>query len=363
MSKIERNFYLEPLDIYDTLMAKEKRLSIAAMLNIAREKGVLLSGEDSRESLARYLSSIPFDYGDISRLYDLIESDARRDKTTSSRVKKELKFPSILTAVNTLNDERSVYGEVYSIVSPPSSQTVVLDVRYIETDFSKARMLQKTRKDARIEFNIATSDTLIRYPANDKCGQIVRSLIKKVENGLGDDIVLERIELSNIVTAEKRNDFFFKLMDNLSGMPAKDVVSVRMMPMNGDSDEDAQEEEENSQLVSLIKRVSFDGQAITASKEYKSLVDKGFFISNVTWKACDMTVSPNILVELEAGFAVQGECKDFKYAVKGTYAFEKEANGFSLYKKTATELDRIKYLGLIERAAKSSLDEVSNVKN
>jgi hypothetical protein len=356
-----RNYYLTPLDIYDTLMAKERKLSISTMIQLAQKKGILLSSQDSRETLARYISSIPFDYGDIEELYNIIETDQRREKTTNSTVRKTISFDSVKDDVDKLNEEREVFGEVYSIVSNPNSPTVIIDAKYRETDFAKARMLQTTKREARIELSPKTKDTLIRFPANEKCNQIVNALISNIEKYTGQNIEVEKVELTNITTPAKRNKFFFSLMNGIEGMPTKDVLSVKMIPMNL---EDADEEpEENAQITSLIRRVAIDGQAITASKEYQSLVSKGFFISSIVWQADDTTTNPNTLVELEAGFAVQSECKDFKYSVKGTYAFEKEAGGFSLHRKPASELDRIKYLSLIEKAAKDSLDEVSNDKD
>lgn len=355
--------YIRPIDIYDTFMAKEKKLSVNTILKIARKKGIILSSDTSRDELSRYISSIPFDNSDIAELYELIESDRRAEKTTSNRVKKQVTFDEIKAAVDKLNEERAPFDEVYTILTDPGASTCILDAVYYETDYSKARMLQTTKKKARIEF-APRGDTLVRFPANEKCTKIVDSILSNIESNSGEVLSVEHIELSHIADAEKRNNFFISLLGNVENMPAKDVVSVKMVPIADTDDFTSDEEEASSpELTGLIKRVAIDGKAITVLKEYQSLIQKGFFISSLTWIAEDKDVKPNVLVELEAGFANPNECKGFKYSVRGIYTLEKDSGMFSIQKKAAPEAARIKYLAVIEKAAKRSIDEISHDKS
>jgi hypothetical protein len=362
MIKPMSKYHVRPIDIYDTFMAKEKKLSITTILQIARAKGIILSPNSSRENLAQYISSIPFDYDDIVELYTLIESDKKGEKTTSTRVKKKLDFTTVNSAVDKLNKDRELFKEVYQIISPPNSPVIVLEATYHETDYSRARMLQTTKRKARIEFTSKT-DTLVRFPANGKCTQIVNDIILNIETNEGEKFDVEKIELSHISSPERRNSFFLSLLSNADQMVTEDIVSVKMMPLNADGDDDMNETEGGTAITGLIKRIAIEGTAITALNEYKSLINNGFFISNISWKAKDTTTNPNILVELEAGFSNPVDCIDFKYSVKGIYTLEKDSGFFSLHRKQATETDRLKYLTKIENAAKASMDKVNDDKS
>lgn len=353
--------YIRPIDIYDTFMAKEKRLSIVTMLKIARSKGILLSVHSDREELARQISHIPFDSSDIVSLYEKIEEDKKREKTTSTRIKQKIAFSNIKGAIDRLKEQRGLFDEVYTIVSNPDAPTCIIEALYYETDFSKARMLQTTKRKARIEID-SKDGTLIRFPANEKCTQIVDSIIKNIEEASdSQELFIERIELAHVTNSEQRNKFFLTLLNSLEKLPAKDVIAVKMIPMDSLDEDDEDEDSANKkEITGMIRKIAIEGQALTASPEYQGLIEKQFFISNMIWTATDTGSSPNVLVELEAGFANQQDCRDFKYSVKGTYSVEKDSGVFSMHRKQATESDRLKYLSLIEKAAQRSISELGN---
>lgn len=370
MNNTARNYFINSVDIYDTLMAKSKQLTKSIIMDIAQKKGFLISKDDTREELATFAASLPFDYDDIGALYDLIEQDQHRDKVTSSTVKKKIAFENLKVAIDRVNEERAPYGEVLTILSDPRDGKIAVQASYVDTNFGKARMLQHTKREARIEFGATQNATHVRLPANEKCAKILSSIVKAIEESTGDTLEMEKVELRNITKPAKRNDFFFGLLNSVAGMPLQNILSVKMVPMpisaDNDSDEvdtETSEEEvviEGPRITGLIKRVAIEGDAVHGTREYQSLVEKGFFIANISWQAIDTNAKPSLMVELEAGFADQTECKGFKYAVKGIYNQEKDSGDFSFRRKAADDLTKRKYLTLIEKAAKTSFDGLTS---
>ena len=45
---------------------------------------------------------------------------------------------------------------------------VAVDLKYVETDFSKTRLRQRQTKEARIEFNVMDGHTIVTLPATEK---------------------------------------------------------------------------------------------------------------------------------------------------------------------------------------------------
>ncbi|WCB45065.1 hypothetical protein [Nitratidesulfovibrio vulgaris] len=360
---MSKKFHITQDDIQDVLLARGKKANATALINIAKDKNILLSHEDSRETLALYVSKLPFDYHDIAKLYDMIEQDQRREKTTSQKIKSRLSDQDLRSAVGKHISNNTQTKDTLNIVSKPDATTFVLEIEYDEDDFSKARMLQTIRKKSRIEVCLNDNSALVRHQANEKCEQIVASILSLIKEQKKEPIEIEKIELSNIASADRRNTFFEHLLKKCDGLVGQNVISVRISRMQIDDAEDSDAEQESDEAVPapcFIKKVVLEGESLLAQEEYLNFIEKGFYISSIAWQAIDNKSST--MVELEAGFANPSECKDFKYDVKGIYTIEKESGMPSQTKKAASHIDRLKYLDVIEKAATESMREVSNDK-
>ena len=352
---MSRKYHVTEQDIQDVLLARGQKVSVNALVAFAKSKNILISNHDERSTLARYVARIPFDNSDIEFLYDLIEYDQRREKTTNTRIKRSLPELSIRSAAEKFQEERINSNEVFKIISKPASPTCIIEYEYDEEDFGKARMLQVIRKKVRIEISLGSKETLIRHPANQKCELAVDYIISKMNESLDEPFKIEKIDLSHISSPDKRNKFFDDLMKNMEGMLPDDVTGVKIARMGDDTAEHSEDGEEVL-VPGFIKKAALEGSSLLLQEEYQAFKNKGFFISNMKWTAVDSSSEERVKVELEAGFSDQANCKNFKYDVRGIYTTEKDSNLFIDKRRPATEPERIKYLALLEKASELSID-------
>lgn len=356
---MSRKYHITQQDIQDVLLARGQKVSVNALVALAKSKNILVSNHEERVTLARYVANIPFDNADIEFLYDLIEYDQRREKTTNSRVKKTIPETNIRDAVNRLQEERLYSNEVLNIISKPGSPTCIIEYEYDEEDYGKARMLQIVRRKVRLEISLGSKETVIRHPANLKCEQAVDFILSTISDTSEEPFKVEKIDLSHISSPDKRNLFFDSLMKNMDGVQPDDVTGIKIARMgeaDGDTDEDEQEKE--ILVPGFIKKAALEGSSLLLQDEYQVFKNKGFFISNMKWTAVDSTSPERVKIEFEAGFSDQANCKNFKYDIKGIYSTEKDSNLFVDKRRPATEPERIKYLALLEKASETSIDGV-----
>ena len=356
---MSRKYHITRQDIEDVLLARGQKVSVSALVAIAKSKNILVSNNLDRVALAKYVATIPFDNRDIEDLYSLIEYDQRREKMTCSRLKSKIKEDNIRGAVDSFVEKRLKCNDVLSVVSRPGAPTLILEYDYDEEDFGKARMLQIVRKKARIEFNIATSETLIRFPANQQCSNAIEYIVEEINKNSEDSFEVKKIDLSHIANPASRNKFFISLIKNMNQMDVHDVTGVKIARMNSDDNFDDADEDGDTSVPGFIKKAVLEGQALLIQDEFKAFIDKGFYISNIKWKAVDKSSSELAKVEFEAGFSDQSQCKDFKYDVKYIYVFEKDADILADRKKIPTAVERLKYLDLLEKSSELSIDEVA----
>ncbi len=369
---MSRKFHITSLDIFDTLMAKGRKIGIDGLMNMAKNKYILISKGDDKEKLAEYVSQLPYDYDDIVALYEIIEQDTRREKLSTIQIKKKMEYDHIQEAVDSLSTQLANCGEHLSIKSNPNQPVLFLEYEYKDVDFGKATMLQETTLRDRIEFSLKKTDlTDVRFAANQKCKDLIDRIIKEIEQISKNSIDVDEIELSHISDGGKRNRFFFSLISAIPGLELDDVSGVKISKSNDsltvedEIKELAGDDVENDamatkELTGFIKEVAIKGRALLSQKEYQDFVSKGFYISNIVWKSLDKNIEPNLLVEFEAGFSNHQECKGFQYAVKGAYSYKKNESIYSTTRKPLTEPDKLKYKSMLEESARRSKKEASH---
>ena len=86
-------------DIYDLLISGKQRLTASVLRELARDRGIFYSPEDSREELADKLSLLPHDFHDIASIVQKREPPHRREKTTFIRLNSQLSVDEMKDAV------------------------------------------------------------------------------------------------------------------------------------------------------------------------------------------------------------------------------------------------------------------------
>ena len=347
-------------EIYDVLMSSKQRISAAVVLELAKDRGIFYSSKDSRETLVDSLSLLTHDYNDLTIILDQREHAGRAEKITSVT----------LNAALTIEDIREISKE-YIAESPADEKATahqkgadqyVINIQYSEIDYAKTRLVQRTPKEAGIEFHVEGDKTVIRMPANAKAKEIFGNLKDRLDGRKKTEIPTDLIEISEFSTSAQRTHFFTALISSLSGFKLDNVTSVKVEPIRKEAADDELDLEDDQskdlakqEALALVRNVALKGESLLASEEYQSLQKKGFFITAIIWQA-KQTKMPYSIVEFEAAFDDPSAGKGFKYSVRGALNF---IDGE--YTKTLRPIsleDRQEFLKIIEQTARCIISEI-----
>lgn len=347
-------------EIHDALMSAKQKISEKVLLELAKDRGIFFSPKDTREDLISAISLLPHDYHDLNTLLEQREHQGRQEKLTS------VTLPEALT----VEEIKEVLKE-YTTESPPDEKVthhakgndqVVATVKYSDIDYGKTRLIQRTPKEAGIEFHIENNKTVIRMPANDRIKGVFGKLKDKLDAKRKTEIPAIRIEIGEFESPALRTEFFTSLISDLKGFSLKNVTSVKVERLRQEPEEgelqledDQESEEAKQEALALVKKVALKGETLLASDEYQSLAKKGFFITSIIWRSM-LAKHPYPMIEFEAAFEEPMAGKGFKYFVRGAYNVVDKH-----YTKTIRPVDtedKEKYLSIIEDTAANTIKEL-----
>lgn len=340
-------------EIYDALMSAKQKISEKVLIDLAKDRGIFYSAKDGREDLVSAISLLPHDYHDLNTLLEQREHPGRQEKLTS------VTLPEVLT----IEEIKEVLKE-YTAESPPDEKMthhakgndqIVATVKYSDIDYGKTRLIQRTPKEAGIQFHIQSNKTVIRMPANDRIKDVFDKLKDKLDAKRKTEIPTIRIEIGEFESPALRTEFFTTLISGLKGFSLKNVTSVKVERLKQEPEEgelqledDQESEEAKQEALALVKKVALRGDTLLASEEYQSFAKKGFFITSIIWRS-RLAKPPYPLIEFEAAFEDPMRGKGFKYFVRGAYnVVDKD------YTRTIRPVDsedKERYLSIIENAA------------
>lgn len=364
MSKNKLLYCATDKEIYDVLMSTKQRINAAVILELAKDRGVFYSPKDTRESLVDSLSLLPHDYHDLNIILEHREHLGRAEKLTYVKLNAALTIEEIKEVAKEYTEESPADETVSS--HPKGTDQYIVNVKYSDVDYSKTRLVQRTLKEASIEFHVEGNSTVIRMPSNAKAKEIVDKLKNKLDGRKKTDIPMDLIEIGEF-TAAQRTEFFTLLISKLDGFTLNNVTSVKVEPIQKevgedelDLEDDNIKEQAEQEALALVQNVALKGEALLASEEYQSLLKKGFFITSIIWRA-KQKIIPYPIVEFEAAFDEPEAGRGFKYLVRGALNLVNME-----YTKTLRPIeaeDKQKFLALIEHTAGVTLDEIRNRAN
>lgn len=340
-------------EIFDALMSAKQKIGEKVLLELAKDRGIFYSPKDTREDLVSAISLLPHDFHDLNTLLEQREHSGRQEKLTS------VTLPIALTV-----DEIKEVIKEYTTDSPADERVthhakggdqVVVNIKYSEVDYGKTRLVQRTPKEAGIEFHVEADKTVIRMPSNDRIKAVFDKLKDRLDGKKKTEIPAIRIEIGEFQSPAIRTEFFTSLISDLKGFQLSNVTSVKVEKLKQaaaeeelDLDDDQDTEEAKQEALALVKNVALKGETLLASEEYQSLSKKGFFITSIIWRS--RLAKPSYpIVEFEAAFDEPFLGKGFKYFVRGAYNMVDKQ-----YTKTVRPVeaeDKEKYLSLIEETA------------
>lgn len=360
MSKNNLLYCATDKEIYDVLMSAKQRISSGVILELAKDRGIFYSSKDSREALVHSLSLLPHDYHDLNIILDHREHAGRAEKLTSVTLNTTLTIDEIKDVVKEYMDESPSDEKITS--HPKGTDQYMMNIKYSDIDYGKTRLVQRTPKEAGIEFHIEGEKTVIRMPSNTKAKEVFGKLKDKLDSKKKTDIPTDLIEIGEFTTSESRTEFFTSLISKLEGFRLDNVTSVKVEPIKKEIDEDEldleddqNKEQAKQEALALVKNVALKGETLLASDEYQSLLKKGFFITAIIWRS-RQTFVPHPIVEFEAAFEESEAGKGFKYSVRGMLNFVEGE-----YTKTLRPIsadDKERFLSLIEKTASATIAEI-----
>jgi hypothetical protein len=363
MSKKNLLYCATDKEIHDVLMSAKQRIHCGVLLELAKDRKIFYSPADTREDLIHQLSLLPHGYHELSIILEQREHAGRAEKVTS-----------VTLNANLTVDELKEIAKEYVGESPDDEKVttftkgvdqVFVNIKYSDVDYGKTRLIQRTPKEAGIEFHVSEGKTVVRMPANTKAKEIFDKLRSKLESKRKAVVPLERIEIGDFNLSQSRTEFFTTLISKLDGFKLDNVTSVKVEPIAEffsddelDLDDDQSKEEAKQEALALVKNVALKGETLLASEEYQSLLVKGFFITSIIWRSKFLT-DPFPIVEFEAAFEQPELGKGFRYNVRGSLNL---ADGE--YTKTLRPLDAVskeKYLSILEKTASKTVREIRAV--
>ncbi|WP_270828378.1 hypothetical protein [Aeromonas sp. Y318-1] len=346
-------------DIYDLLISGKQRLTASVLRELARDRGIFYSPEDSREELADKLSLLPHDFHDIASIVQKREPPHRREKTTFIRLNSQLSVDEMKDAVAVYAENTGV-GE--SVTHRPRGGTgYSINIVYEEFNHTRTRLLQRERHEAGIEFLVENGQTVIRLPATDKAKRVVAAIKETVEQKRKQVISEETIELTGLTTPALRSKFFTRLISTLPSYKLKNVMNLKVSSLHNQNDDsldledDSEDHAAKEMFAAVVHSMALSGQNLVQSREYKDLTSRGFFITAITWRS-EHERDPNDIIQFDAGFEDRSTGTGFKYQVQGVFRAHK-----GTHRKTISHVEdneKTKLFSLLENTARNVLSNL-----
>lgn len=366
-------YWADDKDVSDLL--SQSKFGIKKLHQISKRRGIILSTSLSKEAIVEYLSALPFSWAELIRFLEEIESEQREPSLTWTEIERDLEVPAIETAIRELRDLRVGLNKKETFEITTSGDVVNIAVKFQELNPLSTRMLQWT--DQRLELQVIKNGgkIKIRHGATEKGSEIAGALLKALQPTEGPKFATLAISLESVTSPEKRTDFFRKIIFNLPGLRAENVMDIRLNRIRVADDDSSQVETEilsldpvtpngtpsNNEPDSIptasVRRTVLSGDSLLQSPEFQDFTSKGFYITKAVWTATE-NAGAGRRFEFEAEFKNAEKASDFTYKPKACW--DREDSGELARTKIVPKLDDRRILiEKLEEAAILALTEIS----
>ncbi|OEE30758.1 hypothetical protein A1QO_15615 [Vibrio genomosp. F10 str. ZF-129] len=320
-----RLYFMNDKNIRDGLTAQ--RVKSEHLITFLAKKGIYVAQDSSKLRLIDMVQTMRFDHADYLYISSLLENPDRRDNQSTTELPADFnvgKVNTALTAVTTKLQSKEVGIKVKA-----SGKKVMVEASYVDTDFSKAPMRQRTPKTALIEIDVSGSkDTSIRFPANEMGKELRDLIVSEMNKQLTQSVKPIEIDFEHH-PHELRTKFFTKLL-SLDDYQIFDVINVNVRNARGDNEE--------NDVASQLRHVALSGKNLLTSNIYQSLAQNKYNIYRMSWKvrkAVTIKVDPKDASKdvfsfdmsdcftIEAKFDDKERSKGFNYKVKAVHRYNK----------------------------------------
>ncbi|MBN23679.1 MAG: hypothetical protein CL578_01345 [Alteromonadaceae bacterium] len=337
-------YFLTDKNIHDAL--KSKRVTLQGLREILIERNVLFSAKDDKETLISYFVKNIHDYFDYKRIVEMLENKNRKEPFTNSVVQSTVKKDQITKICAGLKLASSTRGESVSI--NVKGTTVTISTSYVDTNYNKTELQQRTTKKAVVEIDIDEKNgtLLLRRQANEKSKGIAKELLQRIKENTSEEIAEEQITLETISSPQARSEFFIELIQNISKYSLFDVlnVSVDIKHSVGQT------------IAGTINKATLNGKDVLQSSQFKQMHDDGFYITKIIWLS--EFIEKDHTVEFFAQFDTPETCTNFKYLVRAIY--DKKVSGeYKVTSRQPEPSERTDLTRALEAASRTAMEKIS----
>jgi hypothetical protein len=337
------------------------------LASFLRGRGILVSNSTSKDALVEKISSLTLSHSDFNWIGKLLENPNRKDKTTHSKLKGEIEDEQIQAACSAVKANLTALGDD-SVKVTKSSDTTTLTVNYIEHDFRKTEMRQRTLKTCEIKLERDKDGVVMKLPSTKKAKEVSETLKKAVQaqvvKDTGNELEEFSISLQSITDAAFRSKFFDNLIRDVPGFEFDNVSSVDVYHLEQvEKDEFGEDDEDDTveaRLASYINKAALAGEGVLDSTEFKQLHNRGFYIYKIIWTAINKS-HEGPKVEFEARFGRPDLCTEFMYTVRGIYPYNSRTLEHNVTRKAATPYENEKYNVNLRDASEKALAKTLNL--
>lgn len=316
-------YFADDKDIADLL--DSHRFSHKKLLQLAMERGILLSHDLPTETLRDQLSRIPFSWLQFQNLLNVIETPDTEEKVTTCRYESSASLDVVQKVLSDIRDIRGdTANEAYIIRTV--GEGISVRVSYSEIDHQSTRVLQRIHKEMEIFLGPTTGGYEFRFPANQRAEAIIEKITDMLPVPDGTEKPKRQtVGLAGVVDAAMRTEFFLLLMDGMDQFKRRDVIDLKMNRILADEviseeEEDDESERAEEEMKGLVKRMSLAGEALLSSPQFRQLAQDGFYISRTIWETKETTGKGRVF-ELEAQFKDAEGGTGFCYLVRGVHNY------------------------------------------
>lgn len=355
-------------NVYDAL--HNKKINRDDLVNYLLDFGIILSPNADESELIDVISSLPFDFHSYMRVSSRLEVQARKDNMMSVTLNGDFNLEELADSVDEYKESINDPDERCTVTK--GKESIIMDIKYTDLDFSKTEMAQRSNRRAQFEISLIKSGARIRYPSGEKGKKILDRILVSLSEKKDDEIDKFHISLYPFVDPEARTHFFEQVLLCMPGYKCVNVTGVDIHKLDNNQAEDLSQEEvegsefssqhndesdeeEREDAASFIEKATLKGISVLTTPEYHRLVESGFYIYYLVWQVVPQGAAGD-KIEFEAKFSDPRRCDNFVYSVRGIYNFK--GGRHNKHHRPPNNEEKREYMGLLEASAKRAFEAV-----
>ena len=334
------SYYFTPREIFDALMSSKKTMTTSILVELARDRGVIVSSDDTREDIIKYLSSFVYDYYDLNVLVEYITPSHKKEKLKTTQLDNLIDINDLVKASKDISNNQDDTTRVTATKDVKDPNKTIIKIEWEDIDLGKTRLRQKVPKESTVEFVEENGVIKVSKVSNEKVDEVLQSIISKVSKKINIDIKEEKINLHGF-SFEEKTQYFTKLINSIDNCTLSDVVKVSV------NKEDGFDEEED--MIEVITNASFKGNGLLHTDEYQKLKEREYFITSILWQSVENRQNGD-KIEFEASLVISKECEELTFSPK--VIFRSNGNGgYTKSRRPLKEEELSQYTKILEKQA------------